>query len=93
MTSIDLILSGAITLACTMTSLIFLNSWKITKDRFFLFFSSSFLLQGISALMKGLVEQSADINNENPLIYLLRLIGFILIIVAVTDKNWKRKKS
>jgi hypothetical protein len=91
MTPINFMLIGAITLACAIISLFFLRSWKSTQDRFFLFFAGSFMLQSISTLMKGLIDYSSDNEDNNPLIYLIRLLAFIIILIAIVDKNRARK--
>lgn len=85
MTSLNLMLVGAIALACFTTSLFFLRFWKTTRDRFFLYFALSFFLQGISRLMMGMVDHTGD--EARPLVYLIRLAAFALIFIAFVGKN------
>lgn len=89
----NLMLIGAIAMACFAASLFFLRFWKKTRDRFFLFFSLSFCIEGISRVILGLIE---DGDERQPLIYLMRLFAFVVILFAIVDKNrkttWGQKK-
>ena len=85
-----LILLGAIAMACLVISLIMLRFWKTTRDRFFLYFAVSFIVAGIGRLMLGVMPHTDD---QTPLIYLTQLAAFVLIIVAIIDKNRKQSKS
>jgi hypothetical protein len=86
-----LILIGALSTACFVAALFFLRFWKKTRDRFFLFFAASFLIQGVERILIGLARYSDYIATlsaeEEPLFYLMRLLAFLLIIYAIIDKN------
>jgi len=84
----NLMLLGAIAMACLTASLFFLRFWKTTRDRFFLFFALSFLLQGLSRILMGLGAYSSE--NESH-IYLIRLAAFMIILIAIIDKNRVKK--
>ncbi|HLM62038.1 MAG TPA: DUF5985 family protein, partial [Pyrinomonadaceae bacterium] len=60
-----------------------------TKDRFFLFFAVAFGLEGLNRALLGLIQSPSE--NE-PLFYLVRLLSFVLILIAIIDKN-KANKS
>ena len=81
---INQILIGALTMSCFTASLFFLKFWKETKDRFFLFFSLSFLFEGLTRIVLWLNYYS---DEQEPLFYLARLVAFLLIVFAVIDKN------
>jgi uncharacterized membrane protein HdeD (DUF308 family) len=83
-------LLGAIAMACFTASLFFLRFWKTTHDRFFLFFAISFFVEGCSRTLLALNSIS---NEQEPLFYFIRLIAYLLIIVAILDKNWTNKHS
>jgi uncharacterized membrane protein HdeD (DUF308 family) len=85
-----LMLIGAVMMACFVAALFFLRFWKTTRDRFFLFFAVSFFLEGIVRLMLGLAKYP---NEEQPLIYLFRLFAFLLILLAIIDKNWIKGRT
>ncbi len=80
----NLMLLGAIAMACFTASLFFIRFWKKTRDRFFLFFAISFCVEGFSRVMLGLTYYS---NEQEPFFYLLRLFAFLIILYAIIDKN------
>ncbi len=75
---------GAVVMGCFMSALFFLNFWKRSKDRFFVLFASAFLLLGLSWWAYAFAHNANEFNRP---VYLLRLFAFLLIIVAVIDKN------
>ncbi len=83
-------LMGAIAMASTIVGLFFLRFWRDTGDRLFLIFSASFFLLGCTRI--GLVL-SASQQESNTHWYLVRLVAFVLILVAIVDKNRVREGS
>lgn len=79
---------GAIIMGSIVVSLFFLNFWRRVRDRFFLFFSLAFLLLAVNWLVLVLAGAASDVRSYG---YLTRLLAFLLIIVAIVDKN--RSKS
>jgi hypothetical protein len=71
-------------MACLVISLFFLRFWKNTRDRFFLFFATAFLLEGADRALLGVFQSSGE---HEPLFYLIRLLSFTLILIAIIDKN------
>lgn len=82
--AINLMLLGAIAMACFIAGVFFLRFWRTTHDRFFLCFAVSFCLEGICRLMLGLTTYRGE---DEPLIYLLRLAAYVMILYAIVDKN------
>jgi hypothetical protein len=80
-------LIGAIAMACLVISLFFLRYWKLTKDRFFLYFSLSFFLESVNRVLIGMSWLK---NEETPLYYLIRLTAYSLILIAIFEKNRRR---
>ncbi len=77
-------ISGAVSMGLLVISLFFLRFWKDTRDRLFLFFAAAFLL----LLLERVSRAAFDIQTEwSPAIYLIRLLAFVMIIVAIYDKN------
>jgi len=78
-------LSGAVTIGYVLAALFFVRFWRRTADRLFLAFAIAFALL---ALNQGFA-QALDVYNEpsNGFIYALRVLGFLLILVAILDKN------
>jgi hypothetical protein len=77
-------LLGAIAMASLVAGLFFLRCWRDTKDRFFLYFSVSFFLEGLNRFA---LAMSSDPNEGRPLFYFVRLVSFVLILLAIAHKN------
>jgi hypothetical protein len=84
------LLLGAIAMANLTIGAFFLRFWKRTYDRFFLFFAVSFTLEGINRVLLGL---SYSANENEPVYYLVRFLSFVLILVAIIDKNRTNKSQ
>lgn len=82
------ILAGGIIMASLTIALFFLRFWKSTHDRFFLFFSISFALEALNRL---LIQITLHQDEQQPLIYLLRLVAYGLILVAILEKNKRHR--
>lgn len=80
----DHVLLGAIAMASLIAGLFFLRFWKDTRDRFFLFFSVSFFVEGVNRF--ALATMIAP-NEDRPFFYFVRFLSFLLILVAIVDKN------
>jgi hypothetical protein len=80
-------LAGAIMLASVVIAMFFWRFKKTTGDRLFGFFAIAFLLLGLERV-------GAEFVSPNPrsLLYLLRLLAFVLILYAILDKNRTEKK-
>jgi hypothetical protein len=87
---VSFILVGAVSMASMIVSLFFLRFWKTTRDRFFLFFAAAFLLEGFNRFILAINNYT---DEQMPYFFLIRLVGFILIICAIIDKNWFQKKT
>jgi hypothetical protein len=77
-------LSGAVTCAYLLAAGFFLRFWRRTADRFFVAFAAAFLLFALNQL---LAVALAVVSEPTSLIYALRVLGFVVIIVAIVDKN------
>jgi hypothetical protein len=77
-------LFGSLTVLSFTAGLFFLRYWRSSSDRFFAFFAVAFWALGANwLLMVG-----RDPKDEYlPYFYLLRLVAFLLIVVAIVDKN------
>lgn len=79
--------SGASAFGCLIAGLYFLRFWRRTHDRLFLAFALAFWLLAANSALPTLLRRSAHDHSE---IYLLRLMAFLLIILAVAAKNLNR---
>jgi hypothetical protein len=84
----NLILLGAIGMASLVAGLFFLRFWRDTRDRFFLFFSVSFFVEGLNRFA---LAMTTDPNEGRPFFYFVRFLSFLLIIVAIADKNMAKR--
>ncbi|HEY0843875.1 MAG TPA: DUF5985 family protein [Noviherbaspirillum sp.] len=90
MTSFNGILTGAIAMASATISLFFFSYWKSTRDRFFVFFGTSFLLEAINRILLGVTSMHGE---DEPAYYLIRLVAYALILIAILDKNRGKTKD
>lgn len=79
---------GAIIMGSLVISLFFLDFWRRLRDQFFLFFSLAFLLLAINWFIVVVAGEASDVRSYG---YLTRLMAFLLIIVAVVNKNRSAK--
>jgi uncharacterized membrane protein HdeD (DUF308 family) len=78
------LISGAIVMGYGVAALFFLRFWRETRDRLFLIFSLAFWILGIQRLALAV---SPFTGENRSWLYLLRLLGFVLILGAIVDKN------
>lgn len=75
---------GAIAMACWAVGLIFLRSWRLTNDRFFALFGAAFWILALHWLALAFV---GAVDETRHYFYAIRLLGFLLVLVAIVDKN------
>ena len=80
-------INGLIAMGFAVAAVLFLRFWTRTKDGLFLAFAIAFVLLALNA---ALVVVLGVPREELTFVYLLRLAAFLLIIVAVLNKNLKR---
>lgn len=86
----NLMLLGAIAMACFTASLFFIRFWRATRDRFFLFLAVAFFIESINRALLGLMTYS---NEQEPFFYLIRLLAFLVILYGIIDKNWRARRN
>lgn len=77
-------LTGATTMGYTIAGVCFLRFWKRTRDRLFIHFAAAFWLFALNQLVV-IVLGTAD--ERAGYAYLLRVLGFASILVAIVGKN------
>lgn len=75
---------GAIAMASVVAALFFLRFWRDTGDRLFLIFAAAFLLLAVTRL--GLAMSQVQQEGHTHW-YWVRLVAFVLILLAIVDKN------
>jgi hypothetical protein len=84
-------LSGALTLSYLLAGIYFLRFWRKTKDRLFLHFAFAFWLFALNQIG---TFAFGTMGERTGYIYVLRVLGFGLILLAIVDKNaFTRKRN
>lgn len=78
------LLAGVLLTGYLTAALFFLRFWRQTNDRLFVYFALAFALLGAQRMALSLVGTS---ELETIPYYILRLIAYALILVAVVEKN------
>ncbi|HEX4138605.1 MAG TPA: DUF5985 family protein [Bryobacteraceae bacterium] len=82
---IDGFLLGLIAMASIIAGIFFLKFWRDTRDSFFLSFGASFVIEGLN---RSAVLFTDKPNEGSPWTYLIRLLSFLLILIAILRKNY-----
>lgn len=78
------LVSGALLMGYLVAGLFFLRFWAVSHDRLFALFAVAF---GLFAVQRFAIVLTAETMEDQTVFYLLRLAGFIVIVLAVIDKN------
>jgi hypothetical protein len=77
-------LSGALTFAYIIAGVFFLRFWRKTGDLLFLSFCVAFWLFALNQLI---VSALGAADERTGFAYLLRVLGFTVILIAIVGKN------
>jgi membrane protein CcdC involved in cytochrome C biogenesis len=77
-------LSGVVALASAGIALFFLRYWRDTGDRLFAIFSLAFAIFATNRVVLTILDEDDEARDY---VYLIRLAAFVLILVAILDKN------
>lgn len=77
-------LTGAIAVASLVAALFFLRFWRHTRDRFFLYFALSFLIEAANRVVLGVLVIA---DEDGAMFYSVRLVAYGLILLAIWQKN------
>lgn len=83
-------LLGATTMATLVAGLVFLRFYRRTHDRLFLFFAAAFWLESVSRIW---MWQHNPLDENETVVYVIRLVSYGLILAAILDKNLRRGRS
>ncbi|HZT75663.1 MAG TPA: DUF5985 family protein [Vicinamibacterales bacterium] len=70
--------------ASFIAGILFLRSWRTTADRLFLWFAVAFWMFAANWAAVSLFHPA---NEARHWFYVLRLVGFATILIAIVDKN------
>ena len=77
-------LTGVAAAGSLAVGLFFLRLWHETRDRFFAFFGTAFWVLALNWLALAWATPAAEHRHY---FYIARLVAFLLIILAIMDKN------
>jgi hypothetical protein len=83
------LLSGVIAMGSLVAALSFLKFWRRSGDRLFALFGAAFAVFSANAVALGISDPGAD---PRVALYVVRLLGFVLILGAVVDKNRSHRR-
>lgn len=82
-------LSGALLFSYFIAGIHFSRFWRRTGDRLFLHFAIAFWLFALNQLASSIPPVADETGGYE---YLLRVLGFILILVAIVEKNFAARR-
>lgn len=81
---LTLVTAGAILFGYLLIGAFFWSFWARTRERLFMFFCLAFWLLALERLfLIGSGEEAA----RHPLIYITRLLAFLVILTGIWDRN------
>lgn len=75
---------GVLTMACLIVAIFFFHYWRMSRDRLFAFFSVAFAAMALDWLGHALLSQADPMRAD---VYVVRLFAFLVILIAIIDKN------
>jgi uncharacterized membrane protein len=78
------VIYGVLFAGYAVAALFFLRFWVSSRDRLFAMFSAAF---AILAVQRVALAATRTVIEDQSAFYLLRLLAFIIILVAIVDKN------
>jgi hypothetical protein len=79
-------MGGAVAMASFTAGLFFLRFWKDTRDRLFAMFGVAFFVLGLNRVALSLTMEQ---DEARTVFYVVRLVAYLLILIAIIDKNRK----
>jgi len=80
-------IAGVLTMGYIVAGIFFLRFWRDSRDRLFAMFGAAFFILAVHRI--GL-EFCNGLTERTTAWYFVRLLAFLLIIVAIFDKNRKK---
>jgi hypothetical protein len=78
-----------ISMGFAVAALFFLRFWRASRDRLFLYFAVAF---GLEAANRAIYAYNGAHSEEVTFYFSLRLLAFLLILWAIVEKNWGRRR-
>ena len=84
MSRLTAFLSGGIALANWVAGMFFYQYWRRSRDQLLLMFALAFWIFALERILLMLVSPESEIR---PLVYLVRICGFMMIVWGIWQKN------
>ncbi|HET8796650.1 MAG TPA: DUF5985 family protein [Thermoanaerobaculia bacterium] len=78
------LISGALIAGYAMVALFFLRFWVSARERLFALFALAFAVLALQRLALSVTDGSME---NQTIFYLLRLAAFVIILIAIVDRN------
>lgn len=86
-----LFIHGMIMGMLLVAGVFFLRYWRGSGDRLYAMFALAFFILGVNrALLATYAHTSATSQEHHALLYAIRLAAFLIILLAIVDKNRAR---
>ena len=69
---------------CLAVAVFFTRFWLASRDRFFVLLATAFAIFAVNRIVLGTLDED---NEARPVIYVFRLLAFLVILVAIIDKS------
>jgi hypothetical protein len=79
---------GMVAMGFAISALFFLKFWNQSRDRLFLLFAMAFMLLAVNRWVRVVVNDEGEISL---IPYVVRLLAFLMILLAIIDRNLRRK--
>lgn len=86
MTELNVFLAGVQATAAAAIAISFARMHRRMGDLLFFWFSAAFALLALERVLTLTITQK-DAETSSPLIYLVRILAFTLILIAIVQKN------
>ena len=87
-------LSGLLVMGYIVCGTFFIKYWRVTHDRLFAWFAAAFWILGVQRICLVILSPytiSGLSEHEIPF-YLIRFVAYLMIIVAIVEKNRGQKE-
>lgn len=81
---------GGTMVACLGVAAYFFSFWRKTDEPLLVFFCAAFVIIGLSQATGYFLGSASD---ELPVMYGIRLLGFLLILMGIISKNLPQKSA
>ena len=85
-----LFIEGAIMMCYVTAGLLFFRFFRKTHDALFCYFGIAFAVLGLTRVAFLFIDPAHEARTW---IYVLRLLAFAVILWALVEKNWGRRKD